>query len=124
MRELFENEWFPKAYAMGVSWNEFWSMNPHIIALLKKGHNEKIKEKDYLSWLSGKYTLSAVWVAVEHNLFGEKAKSEYIKEALLYSALDEKEKNSNKESKEEVAVFEMKQRIKTLRMQGLPESPA
>lgn len=120
---MFENEWFPKANAIGVSWHEFWGMNPHIINLLIKGHQEKIKEQDYLAWLFGQYTLSAVMVAVEHNLAGEKAKSKYIKEPFLYSTIEEKEENKNKESKEEIAIFEMKQRIKALRMQGLPESP-
>ena len=35
----------------------------------------------------------------------------------------EKEKNGNVESQEEIAVFEMKQRIRQLNKQGLPESP-
>lgn len=98
-------------------------MNPHIINLLMKGHQEKIKEHDYLMWLFGQYTLSAVSVAVEHNLAGRKARSKYIEKPLLQSVLEEKTKNPYKESQEEIAVFEMKQRIKALRAQGLPESP-
>ncbi len=58
-------------------------MNPHIIKLLLKGHEEKIKEQDYLSWLFNQYTLSAVSVAVEHCLAGKKAKSQYIKQPIL-----------------------------------------
>lgn len=58
-------------------------MNPHIIKLLTKGHEEKIKEQDYLAWLFSQYTLSAVSVAVEHCLAGKKATSEYIKEPIL-----------------------------------------
>lgn len=88
---MFENEWFPKANAIGVSWQEFWGMNPHIIKLLLKGHEEKIKEQDYLAWLQGQYTLSAVSVAVEHCLAGRKAKSKYIKKPLLQE-LEEKNK--------------------------------
>lgn len=68
---------------MGVSWKEFWGMNPHIIKLLMKGHEEKIKEQDYLAWIFGQYTLSAVSTAIERNLAGKKSKSEYIKEPLL-----------------------------------------
>lgn len=98
-------------------------MNPHIINLLIKGHQEKIKEQDYLAWVSGQYVLSAVSVAVEHNLAGRKAKSKYIEKPLLESVLEEKRENQYKESQEEIAVFEMKQRIKALRAQGLPESP-
>lgn len=99
-------------------------MNPHIIKLLLKGHEEKIKEQDYMSWMQGQYMLSAVSVAVEHCLAGNRAKSEYIKEPILSKIeTEEQKKNTYKESKEETAVFEMKQRIKVLKMQGLPESP-
>lgn len=109
---------------MGVSWNEFWNMNPHIIGLIIKGHKEKLRRDDYMAWIHGQYMLSAVWVAVEHNLAGKKAKSKYIKEPLLQKTETEKQKKSKyRESKEEVAIFEMKQRIKALKMQGLPESP-
>lgn len=80
---MFENEWFPKANAIGVSWHEFWGMNPRIIKLLIKGHEEKIKEKDYFAWLFNQYTLSAVSVAVEHNLAGRKAKSKYIEKPIM-----------------------------------------
>lgn len=38
-------------------------------------------------------------------------------------AKEKEKKNENKESQEEVAVFEMKKRINLLRKQGLPESP-
>ena len=86
-----------------------------------EAHKIRLKEQDYMNWLSNQYTLSAALVALEHCLSGKKAKSEYIKKPFLQ---DEKMKNSRyKESNEEVAVFEMKQRINALRKQGLPESP-
>lgn len=91
-------------------------MKPYI-----KAHNEELKEKDYLAWLSNQYTSSAVSVAVEHCLAGRKAKSKYIEKPFLQYIF--KEKNDYKESKEETAVFEMKQRINLLRKAGLPESP-
>lgn len=106
---------------MGVSWHEFWSMNPHIIKLLIKGHEEKIKEQDYLAWLFNQYTLSAVSVAVEHCLAGRKAKSMYIEKPIMQEIKEEN--NGYRERKEEVAVFEMKQRINILKKKGLPESP-
>ena len=49
LRELFENEWFPKTNAIGISWDEFWHMNPDIINLMIKGHQEKIKQQDYFA---------------------------------------------------------------------------
>lgn len=80
------------------------------------------KRKDEEMWRMGLYVQSAVSTAVEHNLAGRKAKSKYIEKPLLY---ENKEESTNryKESNEEIAIFEMKQRINLLRQQGLPESP-
>lgn len=99
-----------------------WSC-PTDLGPYSKAHNMEVIEQDNLMWTWwGNYGLSAVSVAVEHNLAGQKAKSEYIKNPVLqeYTKVSN---NSNKESNEECAVFEMKQRISLLRQQGLPESP-
>ena len=69
----------------------------------------------------GNYGISALNVIIG-NVFGKK-NIKYIKEPILRNEAIEKEENTNKESKEETAVFEMKQRINVLRKQGLPESP-
>lgn len=121
---MFENEWFPKANAMGVSWQEFWSMNPRIIKLLIKGHEEKIKEQDYLAWLFNQYTLFAVSVAVEHCLAGRKAKSEYIKEPILSKAFENNgltgEQITEKEIKKAILI---EQRYMAMAInRGLPET--
>lgn len=79
---------------MGVSWKEFWGMNPHIIKLLMKGHEEKIKEQDYLAWLFGQYTLSSTIVAVEKCFAGRKAKSKYIEKPIL-SEIEQKQEKTN-----------------------------
>lgn len=65
-------------------------MNPHIINLLVKGHEEKVKEQDYLAWLFNQYTLSAVSTAIEHNFAGRKAKSKYVEKPFTQS-MEEKE---------------------------------
>lgn len=46
------------------------------------GYEQRIKQQDYLQWLYGHYTLSAVATAVEHCLAGNKAQSEYLKEPI------------------------------------------
>lgn len=99
-------------------------MNPRIIKLLMKGHQEKLKERDYMAWLSWQYGLSAVSVAVERNLAGRKARSKYVEKPFMHEVLGDETNNGYAESREQVAVFEMKQRINMLRQQGLPESPA
>lgn len=77
--------------------------------------------RDEEMWLwFGNYGLSAISVAVDHCLAGQKAKSKYIEKPIMAEL---EEKSSYKESSEEIAVFEMKQRINLLRKQGLPESP-
>ena len=113
---MFENEWFPKANAIGISWQEFWEMNPHIIKLLLKGHEEKIKEQDYMAWLQGQYTLSAVSVAVEHCLAGKKAKSKYIEKPLMQEIQEKQE--ANKPLTEEEKKRQTEQLFLRLRIMG------
>lgn len=85
-------------------------------------YNLELRKKDEQNWTLGIYIKSAVEVAVEHNLMGHKAHSKYIEEPFMHKwDYDNDERYA--ESREEVAVFEMKQRIKHLRKQGLPESP-
>lgn len=70
-----------KGYGLSVDdidWSSPADMEPYL-----KMHKEELKEKDYLAWLQGQYTLSAVSVAVEHCLAGRKAKSKYIRKPLL-----------------------------------------
>lgn len=77
---MFENEWFPKANVMGITWQEFWSMNPHIINCIRKGYEEKLKQDDRLQhvWW-GRYGISALVYAIDH-CFNKHACSEYEKE--------------------------------------------
>ena len=76
-------------------------------------------EEMWMWW--GNYGISALMFSIEHCFSGQKARLEYIKKPVLSE--EAKEKNGYKESQEEVAVFEMKQRMKLLREKGLPESP-
>lgn len=81
-----------------------------------------MEEQDYLQHIWwGNYGISAMSVAVERCLAGEKAKSKYIEKQILSE--EKTEENTYKESQEEVAIFEMKQRIKMLESKGLPPSP-
>lgn len=76
-------------------------------------------------WVMGQYVADALWSTVCNGFIwrnkGEKI-HEYPNTPYLYKN-DEEEKNTNVESKEEVAVIEMKQRVKILKERGLPESP-
>lgn len=87
-----------------------------------KAHEKELIEQDALiySWW-GVYGTLAVETAIDQFFNGYKAKTKYIEEPLF--AKDFTAKNGYKESQEEVAVYEMKQRIKMLKQKGLPESP-
>ena len=70
---------------------------------------------------AGSFSLGEAALLNERNAICIEINEEYIEKPMLQ---DEKENTSgNTESKEECAVYEMKQRINLLRQQGLPESP-
>ncbi len=92
-------------------------MNPHIIKLHVKGEEEKMIRTDYINWLNGIYTQSAVGVAVEHCLAGRKAKSEYIKNSLLQEAEEKKQIESGELSEEE-KIRQTEQFFMKLRIMG------
>lgn len=110
---------------MGVTWNDFWSMNPHIIKCIIKGYREKQIELDALmhSWW-GTYGISAFSFAIDHCLNGKKAKSEYIKEPIL-SKINE----NNGLTQEEIDKKELRKMLmyeeqwqKQYKKKGLPET--
>lgn len=80
-------------------------MNPRIIKLLIKGHQEKIKEQDYLAWMFNQYTLSAIITGVDHALRGKEAKSKYIEEPKLQKVIDDL--NLTQEELDQRALAEM-----------------
>lgn len=57
---------------------------PKVLTAYDKAHEERLKRIDTLAWsFCGNYVLSAVSVAVEHCLAGEKAKSEYVDKPIM-----------------------------------------
>ena len=57
------------------------------------------KRKDEEMWFMGQYVFSAVATAIEHNLAGRRAKSEYLKKPVMQLAEEKKfeELNTRKE---------------------------
>lgn len=93
---MFENEWFPQAYVMGITWEQFWGMNPRMIRCISIGHEKKIKEYDALihTWV-GTYGLSALSVAIEHCMNGKKAKSKFIENPIMSDVESKTESTEN-----------------------------
>lgn len=92
-------------------------MNPYIIKLHVKGEEERLKRLDYVNWLNGIYTQSAVGVSVEHCLAGRKAKSEYIKTPILQEA-EENRRFENSELSEVEVEKQTKALFMKLRIMG------
>lgn len=78
-------------------------------------HVIETNRKDIENWQLGQYISASIGSAFSKN--GKYPKKPMFQIENKYS------ENGYKESREEVAVFEMEQRIKRLRQEGLPESP-
>ncbi|MCD7724288.1 MAG: hypothetical protein LUI12_01825 [Clostridiales bacterium] len=78
------------------------SMDAHI-----EGNRLQEKKKDEDNWIFGMYVLSAVSVAVEHNLAGKKAKSKYIEKPIMQQMeeLKAKENLTEEEKKNQIEQF-------------------
>lgn len=101
---------------MGVTWQEFWEMNPHIIKCLIKGHREKVEQElqrqDYMQFLWwGKYGISAVGFAVEHCFAGKKAKSKYVDKPVLKELEEQNKPMSEEELQKQRELFVAKLEI-------------
>ena len=80
--------------------------------------------RDTEMWTMGQYIMSAIDASIcNHSFWRGKhgAAHKYVEQPFSYTG--QETESGYKESKEEIAVYEMKQRTKLLRKQGLPESP-
>lgn len=57
---MFENEWLPYALMIGITYKEFWNMNPHIIKFYAEQYKNKRNEEDLKQWQLGQYMSAAV----------------------------------------------------------------
>lgn len=91
-------------------------MNPRIIKFYVENYKKKRNEEDLKQWQLGQYILAAISTII---------KGKYPEKPIfqIEEQRNEEKTNEYKESKEEIAIFEMKQRIGLLRKSGLPESP-
>lgn len=89
---------------MGVTWQEFWGMNPHIINCLQRGYEEKIKQEDYLQYLWwGKYGISAFIFAIDHT-FAKNPREEFVKEP-IFSQIQANKPLTEEEKAKELELF-------------------
>jgi hypothetical protein len=89
---------------MGITWWQFWELNPHKIKIISKGYHEKQVEMDsmmYAWW--GNYGLSAVSVAIDHCFNGRKANSKFVDKPLMQVEVKNDEKSMSQKELEKNA---------------------
>lgn len=112
---------------MGVDYHLFWHLNPMKLRAWEEADRIKTEKQDYLNWLLGRYVMSALDASVCNSwLWRNKGDTlhKYIDKPIL-TVVEEKEEKPKayKEANEQIAVIEMKKRIKLLQQNGLPASP-
>jgi hypothetical protein len=80
---------------MGITLEQFWTLNPRKIKAILKGHNNLLKERDRENWINGQYMISAIAAALN-------SKAKYIEEPLLEKAEKENKPLSHEEQMEKV----------------------
>ena len=68
---------------------------PKILKEYDLAYDLQRKRRDEEMWFMGQYVLSAVVTAIEHNLVGKKAKSEYLKKPVMQLAEDKQFEEMN-----------------------------
>lgn len=76
-----------------IDWSCPADMEPYL-----KAHKEELKEKDYLAWIQGQYTLSAVINAIERN-FAKHPRGKYIEKS-IFELVEEQEYRKKNERPE------------------------
>ncbi len=96
-------------------------MNPHIIKVIAKADKERIKREDYINWISGQYTFSAIVTAIDSVL---KGKAEYIEKPILWKIIEDSELTEEERERRDMLaeIRAMDKWIENDRKLGLPET--
>ena len=90
---------------MGVSWSEFWQMNPRILKSISEGYAQKIKSENErnnnTAYLQGKYFVDGILCTVG-NMFSKGKPFDYPKEPYQ---IYEKRELTEEEKMKEVDLF-------------------
>lgn len=109
--------------AYGVSYYEFWDMNPRIIGVYVDAYGEKLKLFDEQAWAIGRYVMIATYIAVGKSFGGEKFRTEYPDRPFSWpkqTAEEIEQAEAEKEIRKAIAVEEAWMREE--RRSGLPDS--
>lgn len=104
---MFEREWLPSAIAIGISYFDFWQMNPRIIKVMTEGYKKKKLERDEELWRAGLYNYIAFSTAMA-NAFSKHGRHKYLEKPLLQEAYEKDKPLSEKELKKQRELFAAK----------------
>ena len=109
----------------GISVTDIDGSCPADLEPYAKAHRIDQIEKDSIMHRAGFYNMIAFEVVMSQfgaGISGKRSNAKYPDNPI--SAKEEKTVSAGKESNEEIAVFEMKKRIKVLQETGMAQSPA
>ena len=95
--------------AMGISYDDFWKLNPRKIKVVMEAYKLRRKIKDEEMWLFGNYTFAAVQTAIG-NAFrkkGQKPKS-------YFEVMEEPNLSHSEKDKNGLTEYEKKQKTELL----------
>lgn len=108
---IVKEDILPYYLAIGVDYDFFMGACPEELKPFAAAHNLKRKTQDEQMWFMGIYIQNAVAVAIEHNLAGKKARSEYFKEPLLQKWESREEPLTEAERMQQTEQFFLKLKI-------------
>lgn len=95
---------------IGVPYEVFWKLSPYEFEIIFDGYIEQQKQINYMNWINGGYTLSALTSALSQ-VFGKKGSKgvDYIKKPLPIYETEEKELTEEQKVEEQEKILHMLQ---------------
>lgn len=109
---MYEAELLPQMMAMGISYEEFWSLTPRKINVIIEGYKLRRKVEDEKQWLLGGYMFEAVSIALG-NAFrkkNQKQKSyfELVKKSFMSELSDKEMSEEDIQKKRELLMAQLR----------------
>lgn len=109
---MYEAELLPQMMAMGISYEEFWSLTPRKIKVIIEGYKLTRKVEDEKQWLLGGYMFEAVSIALG-NAFRKKNQKqktyfELVKKSFMSELSDKEMSEEDIQKKRELLMAQLR----------------
>lgn len=93
---------------IGIPYETFWSLTPNEFEVMFDGYMEQQRHINYMNWINGAYTLSALQ-SVLSGIFGKKGSKplDYCKEPIPIFKEKERELTEEEKKEEQLKVLHM-----------------